>query len=65
MGVTVFCHVMCCCCQIHETVESINQLKISRDFFLSFSKDPQEFINNWLISQSRDLKVRIVHLLFH
>ena len=43
--------------QIHETVETINQLKTNREFFLSFAKDPQEFINNWLISQTRDLKV--------
>ena len=43
--------------QIHEPVETINQLKTSRDFLLSFAKDPQEFINNWLISQTRDLKV--------
>lgn len=43
--------------QIHETVETINQLKTNREFFLSFTKDPQEFINNWLISQTRDLKV--------
>lgn len=42
--------------KIHETVETINQLKTSRDFFLSFAKDPQEFINNWLVSQTRDLK---------
>ncbi|XP_062569941.1 SWI/SNF-related matrix-associated actin-dependent regulator of chromatin subfamily D member 1-like isoform X3 [Saccostrea cucullata] len=42
--------------KIHETVETINQLKTNREFFLSFAKDPQEFINNWLISQSRDLK---------
>jgi len=38
-------------------VETINQLKTNREFFLSFAKDPQEFINNWLISQTRDLKV--------
>lgn len=43
--------------KIHETVETINQLKTSREFLLSFSKDPQEFINNWLVSQTRDLKV--------
>ncbi|KAK2145244.1 hypothetical protein LSH36_693g02086 [Paralvinella palmiformis] len=42
--------------KIHETVDTINQLKISRDFFLGFAKDPQEFINNWLASQTRDLK---------
>ncbi|KAK2727600.1 brahma-associated protein of 60 kDa-like [Artemia franciscana] len=42
--------------KIHETVDSINQLKTSREFFLSFSKDPQQFIYKWLMSQSRDLK---------
>ena len=47
--------------KIHETVESINQLKISREFFLSFAKDPQQFINKWLISQTRDLKVNKPH----
>jgi len=42
--------------KIHETVETINSLKTSREFFLSFAKDPQLFINKWLQSQSRDLK---------
>ncbi|GAB6026850.1 SWI SNF- matrix-associated actin-dependent regulator of chromatin sub D [Chamberlinius hualienensis] len=42
--------------KIHETVETINQLKTNREFFLSFSRDPQQFINKWLISQTRDLK---------
>ncbi|KAK3109092.1 hypothetical protein FSP39_022822 [Pinctada imbricata] len=42
--------------KIHETVDTINQLKTNREFFLSFAKSPQEFINNWLISQTRDLK---------
>merc|ERR1711868_98943 len=42
--------------KIHETVETINSLKTSREFFLSFVKDPQLFINKWLQSQSRDLK---------
>ncbi|KAM7307110.1 protein MCM10 homolog isoform X2 [Ixodes scapularis] len=32
--------------KIHETVETINQLKTNREFFLSFAKDPQLFINN-------------------
>merc|ERR1719351_605772 len=31
--------------KIHETVETINSLKTSREFFLSFAKDPQLFIN--------------------
>ena len=43
--------------KIHETVETINQLKTNREFFLNFSSDPQHFINKWLISQMRDLKV--------
>jgi len=42
--------------KIHETVENINQLKTNREFFLSFAKDPQQFINKWIISQTRDLK---------
>jgi SWI/SNF-related matrix-associated actin-dependent regulator of chromatin subfamily D len=42
--------------KIHETVETINQLKTNREFFLSFAKDPQQFITRWLISQTRDLK---------
>lgn len=46
--------------KIHETVETINQLKTNREFFLSFAKDPQQFINKWIISQTRDLKVRAV-----
>lgn len=44
--------------QIHETIESINQLKIQRDFMLSFSRDPKGYIQDWLKSQSRDLKVQ-------
>ncbi|RUS83300.1 hypothetical protein EGW08_008922 [Elysia chlorotica] len=42
--------------KIHETVENINMLKTQREFFLGFAKDPQEFISNFLISQTRDLK---------
>ncbi|XP_040563589.1 brahma-associated protein of 60 kDa [Lepeophtheirus salmonis] len=42
--------------KIHETVDTIKTLKVHREFYLSFSKDPQLFINKWLISQSRDLK---------
>lgn len=43
--------------KIHETVDTINQLKTNREFFLSFAKDPQQFIHKWIISQMRDLKV--------
>ncbi|XP_057293002.1 SWI/SNF-related matrix-associated actin-dependent regulator of chromatin subfamily D member 1-like isoform X1 [Hydractinia symbiolongicarpus] len=42
--------------KIHETVEGINQLKVHRDFFLSFSTNPQKFMNDWLTSQCADLK---------
>jgi SWI/SNF-related matrix-associated actin-dependent regulator of chromatin subfamily D len=42
--------------KIHETVETINQLKTNREFFLSFAKDPQQFVTKWLISQNKDLK---------
>lgn len=42
--------------KIHETVDTINQLKINREFFLSFAKDPQTFIHRWIVSQTRDLK---------
>jgi hypothetical protein len=44
--------------QIHETIETINQLKTQREFMLSFARDPQGFINDWLQSQCRDLKVK-------
>uniref|UniRef100_A0A8C2XZX2 SWI/SNF related BAF chromatin remodeling complex subunit D2 n=1 Tax=Capra hircus TaxID=9925 RepID=A0A8C2XZX2_CAPHI len=43
--------------KIHETIESINQLKTQRDFMLSFSTDPQDFIQEWLRSQRQDLKI--------
>merc|ERR1711973_120134 len=42
--------------KIHEAIETINHNKTHREFYLSFAKDPQLFINKWLISQSRDLK---------
>lgn len=43
--------------KIHETVEGINQLKVHRDFFLSFAVNPLKFMKDWLASQSMDLKV--------
>jgi SWI/SNF-related matrix-associated actin-dependent regulator of chromatin subfamily D len=42
--------------QILQYIDSINQLKQSREFYLSFADDPQGFICKWLASQSRDLK---------
>lgn len=50
--------------QIHETIEYINQLKTERDFMLSFSNNPQDFIQDWLKSQSRDLKVNVMRFQF-
>lgn len=43
--------------KIHETVEQINAIKLQREFYLGFSHNPQKFINDWLASQSRDLRV--------
>ncbi|XP_078280529.1 SWI/SNF-related matrix-associated actin-dependent regulator of chromatin subfamily D member 2 isoform X2 [Rhinoraja longicauda] len=43
--------------KIHDTIESINQLKIQRDFMLSFSTHPQEFIQDWTKSQCHDYKI--------
>ena len=45
--------------KIQEHIEQINQLRLNREFFMSFSEDPQEFINKWLISQSNDLKTML------
>ncbi|CAK1545036.1 unnamed protein product [Leptosia nina] len=47
--------------KIHETVDTINQLKTNREFFLSFGKDPQRFTHKWLLSQARDLKTMSGH----
>ena len=44
--------------KIHETVETINTMKTHREFYLSFARDPQLFINKWLISQSRGKECR-------
>nr|XP_030725166.1 LOW QUALITY PROTEIN: SWI/SNF-related matrix-associated actin-dependent regulator of chromatin subfamily D member 2-like [Globicephala melas] len=43
--------------KIHETIESINQLKTQKDLMLSFRTDPQDFIQEWLRSQHWDLKI--------
>jgi SWI/SNF-related matrix-associated actin-dependent regulator of chromatin subfamily D len=42
--------------KISEHIDQLNQLRINREFYISFSEDPQDFINKWLISQSNDLK---------
>uniref|UniRef100_A0A914XKI6 DM2 domain-containing protein n=1 Tax=Plectus sambesii TaxID=2011161 RepID=A0A914XKI6_9BILA len=42
--------------RIYDTVEQINEWKTRRDFYLRFADNPQEFIQKWLVSQSKDLK---------
>lgn len=42
--------------RINELIDQANQLRLSREFYMAFSDDPQEFINKWLVSQSNDLK---------
>ena len=38
-------------------------MKTHREFYLSFAKDPQLFINKWLISQSRGIDSIITYIL--
>jgi len=42
--------------KIYDIVEQINEFKVRRDFYSNFSEHPREFVERWLISQSRDLK---------
>lgn len=42
--------------KIHESVANIKQHHLQREFFLGFSKNPQEFITDWIQSQTQDLK---------
>jgi len=42
--------------KIHDCVANIKQHHLQRTFFLAFSKSPQEFICDWIQSQSADLK---------
>jgi hypothetical protein len=50
--------------KIHETVETINTMKIQREFFLSFAKEPQLFINKWIISQSRGRGLAVLQFVY-
>ncbi|KAJ3313450.1 SWI/SNF complex component snf12 [Boothiomyces sp. JEL0838] len=43
--------------KIAAIIQSINLSKLKRDFMINFSKDPVNFINKWVASQSRDLEV--------
>ncbi|CAK8683494.1 unnamed protein product [Clavelina lepadiformis] len=42
--------------RIHDTVATIKQHRIQKEFYLGFSESPQEFISDWISSQTRDLK---------
>lgn len=42
--------------KIFDIVDNINELKQKRDFFAAFAENPQQFVQQWLCSQSRDLK---------
>ncbi|KAJ3272401.1 snoRNP complex protein nop56 [Terramyces sp. JEL0728] len=43
--------------KIAAIIQTINLSKLKRDFMISFTKDPVNFINKWVASQSRDLEV--------
>ncbi|KAJ1557186.1 SWI/SNF complex component snf12, partial [Cladochytrium tenue] len=41
---------------ISKAIEAIHQAKLKREFMLAFAKDPVNFVNRWVASQSRDLE---------
>lgn len=42
--------------QISDAVQSLRSAHLKRQFFESFSENPQQFLSEWLTSQSRDLE---------
>uniref|UniRef100_A0A915EH93 Uncharacterized protein n=1 Tax=Ditylenchus dipsaci TaxID=166011 RepID=A0A915EH93_9BILA len=42
--------------KIYDIVEQINEEKVKRDFYAKFADNPQELVQKWLISQSKDLR---------
>jgi SWI/SNF-related matrix-associated actin-dependent regulator of chromatin subfamily D len=51
--------------RIVDLVALINKSKLKRDFLLAFSEDPVNFLNKWILSQTRDLEVqRMLRFLF-
>ncbi|XP_078488142.1 SWI/SNF-related matrix-associated actin-dependent regulator of chromatin subfamily D member 1 [Ciona intestinalis] len=42
--------------RIHDTVANVKQHRIQREFYMGFSDNPQEFIADWISSQTKDLK---------
>lgn len=43
--------------QIGDLIEQVRDSKARRDFMLGFANDPVGFIQKWIVSQHRDLKV--------
>jgi len=43
--------------RVYDIVEQINEMKTRRDFYTSLADDPHGFLQKWLVSQSRDLKI--------
>ena len=43
--------------QMSEWVKEIKDAKDRRDFMLGFANDPVNFIQKWIVSQHKDLKV--------
>lgn len=43
--------------KIAAIIQTINLSKLKRDFLRGFVKDPVNFVNQWIASQSRDLEV--------
>ncbi|KAI9351770.1 hypothetical protein DFJ73DRAFT_830809 [Zopfochytrium polystomum] len=41
----------------NSSIEDIHHAKLKRDFMLAYAKDPVNFINKWIASQSRDLEM--------
>lgn len=42
--------------KILQNIEMIKELRLARDFYIGFSNNPQEFITDWIASQSKDLR---------
>ena len=45
--------------QIAMHVQSLNNANLKRTFLRAFAEDPQQFIETWLASQSRDLETML------
>jgi SWI/SNF-related matrix-associated actin-dependent regulator of chromatin subfamily D len=45
--------------KIGDLIDQVRESKVRRDFMLSFANDPAGFIQKWIVSQHKDLKVRL------